>query len=116
MRSPRLPKWRARSQVMPINLGEPEEGLGKIRRLDLGARHILPLVKRKLVDDVLNWREAGYPAHTDKSGQDFDIKQPPGQKGLFKQRADRGARPEQLGAALRVIDTYPHTTEAAVAN
>jgi hypothetical protein len=39
---------------MPINHGQPNDGLGKIPGLDLGAGHIMPLVQWKLVNDVLN--------------------------------------------------------------
>ena len=40
--------------VVPGDLDELDEGLHEIVRLDLGARDIVPLVKRELVDDLVD--------------------------------------------------------------
>src|SRR6516162_8243316 len=61
-------------------------------------------MQRKLIDNILDGGTSRASTGVHPSRQDLDIEEPPGYKRLVEERLDLRGSPEELRAALRVIE------------
>src|SRR6186713_1127062 len=91
--------------VHPPESHQIESGAQGCVGAEFGPRDVAPLGEWMFHDRLLRRWYFALPCQRGKPGEQFDVERPRHREGAGKQHADRRRVSEQLGAALRIVDS-----------